>query len=93
MLEDFQWISQYRVSMKDFEPHCANHYFGGYAFLCLKIGKITLWSTLMQRLIFYDIKSRAIETIQVGDANEEMIAIRELLICPYEESLTPICSC
>ncbi|KAK4603055.1 hypothetical protein RGQ29_011870 [Quercus rubra] len=91
LLEDFHWISQYRVSMKDFEPHCANHNLISYhEFLCLKKGKITLWSKLMQRWIFYDIKSRAIETIQVGDADEKMIASRELLICPYEESLTPI---
>ena len=93
MLEDFQWISQYRVSIKDFEPHCANNYFSSFQFLCLKKGKITLWSKLMQRWIFYDIKSRAIETIQVGDANEKMIASPDLLICPYEESLTPICNC
>ena len=93
MLEDFQWISQYRVSIKDFEPHCANNYFSSFQFLCLKKGKITLWSKLMQRWIFYDIKSRAIETIQVGDANEKMIASSDLLICPYEESLTPICNC
>ena len=93
MLEDFQWISQYRVSINDFEPHCANHYFCGYVFICLKKGKMTLWSKLMQKWIFYDIKSRAIETIQVGDANEKMITSPDLLICPYEESLTPICSC
>lgn len=47
----------------------------------------------MQRWIFYDIKSGAIETIQVGDANEKKIAGRRLVICPYEESLTPIRSC
>lgn len=93
MLEDFQWISQYRVSIKDFEPHCANDYFNSCEFLCLKKGKITLWSKLMQRWIFYDIKSRAIETIQVGDTNEKKIARHRLVICPYEESLTPICSC
>ena len=59
LLEDFHWISQYRVSMKDFEPHCANHNLISYhEFLCLKKGKITLWSKLMQRWIFYDIKSR-----------------------------------
>ena len=85
MMEDHQWESRYTFFSKDFKLDF--DYFLYYTqYQCLRNGKLIIWSELIDGWLFFYIKSKTFETIEVAGSNFS------ISLFPYEESLASKCS-
>nr|XP_023914353.1 F-box protein At1g30790-like [Quercus suber]POF08269.1 f-box protein [Quercus suber] len=85
MVEDHQWESRYTFFSKDFKLDF-DYFLCCTQYQCLRHGKLIIWSELIDGWLFFDIKSKTYETIEVADSNFS------ISLFPYEESLASICS-
>ena len=93
MLQDHRWVFRHRVLLEDFHPFDVQPFdiAGSYCirFSCLNQGKLILRQIAGGEWVFYDIDSKVLEAVEIGNNGLNTPGFT-VVFCPFEESLVPI---
>ena len=93
MLQDHRWVFRHRVLLEDFQPFDVQPFdiAGSYCirFSCLNQGKLILRQIGGREWVFYDIDSKVLEAVEIGNNGLNTPGFT-VVFCPFEESLVPI---